>query len=85
MDKVKIQSSEEKQRLVMEAGKQLREAVSSVKVEIENKLKQAQALAVQEALKETNVQSSSKEVTTTTTTTILCCLDGGLFRKNSAV
>ncbi len=62
VDKIKLQSTEEKQRMLIEASKQLREAVASVKVEMEGKMQQTQAIAVQEALKEANVQSSSKEV-----------------------
>ncbi len=62
VDKIKRQSTEEKQRLLIEASKQLRDAVATVKVEMEGKIQQAQAMAVQEALKETNMQSTSKEV-----------------------
>ena len=61
VDKIKHQSMEEKQRMLMEASKQLREAVAGVKAEMEGKMQQTQALAVQEALKEANAQSSSKE------------------------
>ena len=61
-DKIKLQSNEEKQRLLVDASKQMRDAVSSVKAEMESKFQQAQAVAVQEALKENNTQSSSKEV-----------------------
>ena len=62
VDKIKLQSTEEKQRMLMEASKQLREAVAGVKAEMEGKIQQTQAIAVQEALKESNIQSSSKEV-----------------------
>ena len=62
MDKYKAQATEEKQRLLLEASKQLRDAVAGVREEMDGKLRQAQALAVQEALKDANIQSSSKEV-----------------------
>lgn len=62
VDKVKRQSAEEKQRIVVEANTKLRDAVSAARNEIEGHMAQAQALAVQEALKEANVQNSSKEV-----------------------
>ena len=62
VEKLKVQSNEEKQRMMLEASKQLREAVASVKAEMEGKIQQTQAIAVQEALKEANTQSSSKEV-----------------------
>ena len=61
-DKMKMKATEEKQRVLVDASKQLRDTVASVKAELEGKLQQAQALAVQEALKECNTQSSSKEV-----------------------
>ena len=64
-DKIKAQSNEEKQRLLMDASKQMRDAVAGVKAEMESKFQQAQAVAVQEALKENNTQSSSKEVRVT--------------------
>ena len=62
VDKIKRQSTEEKQRLVLEANAKLRESVSATRSEIEGRMAQAQALAVQEALKEANAQNSSKEV-----------------------
>ena len=62
VEKYKLQMTEEKQRLLLEASKQLRDAVSSVKEEMEGKVRQAQSLAMQEAMKEVNTQSSSKEV-----------------------
>ena len=37
-------------------------SVSQVRSDMENRMAQAQAVAVREALKETNVQTSSKEV-----------------------
>lgn len=64
VDKYKIQAMDEKQQLLLEASKQLQETVSNVKVEMEGKLQQTQALAVQETLKEVNAQSSSSEVWT---------------------
>ena len=65
MEKVKRQSSEEKQRLILEANSKLREAVSTARNELEGRMAQTQALAVQEALKDANAQSTSKEVSTT--------------------
>lgn len=65
MESIKHQANEEKQRLLIEASKQLREAVASVKLEVEGKMQQTQNLAVQEALKEANMQSSSKDVSRT--------------------
>ena len=62
VEKIKRQSTEEKQRLLLEASKQLRDAVATVKAEVEGKMQQAQAMAVQEALKEANIQTNSKEV-----------------------
>lgn len=62
MEKYKLQMTEEKQRLLLEASKQLRDAVAGVKDEMESKVRQAQSMAMQEALKEVNMQSSSKEV-----------------------
>ena len=62
VDKVKRQYTEEKQRLVLEANAKLRDAVSAARNELEGRLAQSQALAVQEALKEANSQSNSKEV-----------------------
>ena len=62
MEKVKRQAAEEKQRLVLEANTKLRDSVSAARTEIESRAVQTQALAVQEALKEANTQSSSKEV-----------------------
>lgn len=62
VEKYKLQMTEEKQRLLLEASKQLRDAVAGVKEEMEGKVRQAQAMAMQEALKEVNMQSSSKEV-----------------------
>ena len=62
VEKVKRQSAEEKQRLVLEANTKLRDAVSAARSELEGRMAQAQALAVQEALKEANTQGSSKEV-----------------------
>ncbi len=53
-----MQANDEKQRLLIDASKQMRDAVAGVKAEFQ----QAQAMAVQEALKECNAQSSSKEV-----------------------
>ena len=64
VEKAKRQSTEEKQRLILEANTKLRDAVTAARSEIEGRLAQAQALAVQEALKESNAQSSSKEVST---------------------
>lgn len=61
-DKIQLQSNEEKQRLLVDASKQMRDAVSAAKNEMEKKFQQAQSLAIQEALKENNIQSSSKEV-----------------------
>ena len=62
VDKVKRQSAEEKQRVVLEANAKLRDAVSAARCDIEGRMAQTQALAVQEALKEANAQSNSKEV-----------------------
>lgn len=62
VEKYKLQMTEEKQCLLLEASKQLRDAVASVKEEMEGKVRQAQAMAMQEAIKEVNMQSSSKEV-----------------------
>ena len=62
IEKVKRQNMDEKQRLLMESSKQLMEAVANVKAEMEGKIQQAQALAVQEALKEASMQTKSKEV-----------------------
>ena len=62
VEKVKRQAAEEKQRLVVEANTKLRDSVSAARSEIESRVAQTQALAVQEALKEANAQSSSKEV-----------------------
>lgn len=64
VEKAKRQSTEEKQRLVLEANSKLRDAVTAARSEIEGRMAQAQALAIQEALKEANAQSSSKEVST---------------------
>ena len=62
LEKAKRQSAEEKQRLIVEANAKLRDTVTAARSEIEGRMAQAQALAVQEALKEANAQSSSKEV-----------------------
>jgi F0F1-type ATP synthase membrane subunit b/b' len=62
VEKIQMQATEEKQRLLVDASKQMRDAVSAAKNELENKYQQAQSLAVQEALKENNSQSTSKEV-----------------------
>ena len=62
VEKIKKQFSDEKQYLLLEASKQLRETVDQVRTEMEGRITQAQALAVQEALKESNVQNDSKEV-----------------------
>lgn len=60
-DKIQLQANEEKQRLLVDASKQMRDAVSAAKNELENKFQQVQALAVQEALKDNNMQAASKE------------------------
>ncbi len=62
VEKTRRQAGEERQRLLLEANKQVRDAVATVRLEMEQKLQQAQATAVQEALKEAHAQSSSKEV-----------------------
>lgn len=59
---VRRQCAEEKQHLLVEASKQMRESVATVKTEMEGRIAQAQAIAVQEAIKEVNTQSNSKEV-----------------------
>ena len=62
LEKMRRQFSDERQRLVVEANKQMRESVSSARLEVESKMKQAQATALQDALREANVQTTSKEV-----------------------
>lgn len=61
MDKMKRQAAEDKQNLMQEAGKQMRDAVATVRADMESHIAQAQAMGVKEALKESNFQSSSKE------------------------
>ena len=73
VEKIKRQSAEEKQRLVLETNTKLRDAVSAARSELEGRMAQAQALAVQEALKEANTQSSSKEVSSYYIVIILYC------------
>ena len=62
VEKAKRQAKEERQRLLMDANKQMRDAVASMRAEVEQKMQQSQNLAIQEALKEANAQTSSKEV-----------------------
>lgn len=62
VEKTRRQASEERQRLLVEAHQQVRDAVAAVRAEIEQKMQQAQSGAIQEALKEANVQTNSKEV-----------------------
>ncbi len=64
VEKVRKQTSEEKQRILIDASKQLRDTVAQVRGEMEGRIAQAQTLAVREALKENNMQSNSKEVRT---------------------
>jgi len=59
VEKTRRQASEERQRLLIEANKQVRDAVAAVRAEMEQKFQQAQSTAIQEAL---NNQSNSKEV-----------------------
>lgn len=76
VDKVKRQYTDEKQRLVLEANAKLRDAVSNARSELEGRMTQTHAIAVQEALKEANAQSSSKEVCT-------CVYTPSLFEKRT--
>lgn len=62
VDKVKQRAEEEKQLLLAETRKQMREATATVRSEIENRVKASQASAIQDAVKEANKQSNSKEV-----------------------
>lgn len=62
LDKARKQATEEKNRLLLEASKQLRDTVATVKSEVEGRMAQAQTFAIQEALKEANTQTNSKEV-----------------------
>ena len=61
-EKVRHQCAEEKQQILMEGSRQLQEAVTAVRSEMEGNIAKAQSTAVQEALKEANVQLNSKEV-----------------------
>lgn len=62
LDKARKQATEEKNRLLLDASKQLRETVATVKSEVETRMAQQQSFAIQEAIKEANVQTNSKEV-----------------------
>ena len=62
VDKVKQRAEEEKQLLLAETRKQMREAAATVRSEIENRVKATQASTIQDAVKEANKQSNSKEV-----------------------
>ena len=72
MDKMKRQAAEDKQNLMQEAGKQMRDAVATVRADMESHIAQAQAMGVKEALKESNFQSSSKEVRTVCVCVCVC-------------
>ena len=62
VDKVKQRAEEDKQSVLMETRKQIREAVTNVRTEMETRMTTASTAAVQEAIKEAHKQSSSKEV-----------------------
>ena len=62
VEKVRQQNAEEKQQMLLEANRRVQEAVATVRSEMEANIAKAQTVAVQEALKEANVQISSKEV-----------------------
>ena len=62
VDKVKQRGEEEKQLLLTETRKQMREAAATVRSEIETRVKATQATTIQDAVKEANKQSNSKEV-----------------------
>ena len=56
------QNAEEKQTLLLEASKQMHESIAAAKSELEEKMARTQTTAVQEALRDANLQSTSKEV-----------------------
>ena len=62
VEKVRLAAADERQKLLSEASKQMIETVNSVHSEMEGRITQAQALAVEEALKQANAQSNTKEV-----------------------
>ena len=72
LDKARKQATEEKNRLLVDASKQLRDTVATVKSEIEGRMAQTQTFAVQEALKEANLQTNSKEVCICVYCVVLC-------------
>ncbi|CAI8032908.1 Protein CBFA2T2 [Geodia barretti] len=61
-EKARRHWQEQKIHLQREAARKLKETVAQVRGEMEQKMAQAQSMAVQEALKEANAQSNSKEV-----------------------
>lgn len=62
VEKVRHQCAEEKKQILMEGSRQLQETVATVRSEMEGNIAKAQSTAVQEALKEANIQLNSKEV-----------------------
>ncbi len=64
VDKVKQRAEEDKQAVLMETRKQIREAVNNVRTEMETRITTTSTSAVQDAIKEAHKQSSSKEVST---------------------
>lgn len=61
VEKVRHQCAEEKKQILMEGSRQLQETVATVRSEMEGNIAKAQSTAVQEALKEANIQLNSKE------------------------
>ena len=62
MEKMKQRTEEERQALVTETNKRIRDAVGAVRSEMESRITSSSAAAVQDALKDAHKQSNSKEV-----------------------
>ncbi len=62
VDKVKQRAEEDKQTMLAETRKQIRDAVNNVRTEMESRITVATNAAAQDAMKEAHKQSSSKEV-----------------------